>query len=131
MAMGQQEVIGLTITLPAGGTIAKGKLVKLSSGSVVVTTAITDCALGVALQSVTSGQACPVQITGIALCVNGSAGITVDAEVMPAAATSTGEVDSAAGATGRSIGVALATVAAGEYVPVLLALPAAKRPPLT
>jgi len=129
--MGQQEVIGMTISLNAGGTIAKGKLVKMSSGSVVVTTAITDCAVGVALASVTSGQACPIQVSGVALCINGSGSITVDQEVIPAAATSTGEIDTAAGATGRGVGVALGSAAAGETVPVLLALPAVKRPPLS
>lgn len=128
-SFGAQEVIGLTITLPAGGTIGKGKLVKMSSGNVVVTTAITDCAIGVALKACSSGDPCPIQVTGVAQCINGLSSITVDQEVMPSAATSTGEVDTAAGATGRSVGVALATAAAGEQVPVLLALPAVKRPP--
>lgn len=126
--MGQQEVIGLTITRPAGGTIAKGKLVKVSGDDVVVTTAITDCPLGVALQSVTVGQACPIQVTGVALCIAGGS-ITAGNQVMPKTSASTGEIEAAAGATATSVGVALQDASSGESVAVLLAMPAVKRPP--
>lgn len=126
-AMGQQEVIGLTFSRPAGGTIAKGKLVKSGTdNTVVVTTAIADTAIGVALATVSSGQSCPIQATGIAGCISGAT-ITDGQEVM-CKASSTGEIDVAAGATARSVGIAIGGSASGETQMVLLGLPALKGP---
>lgn len=108
----------------AGGTITANRLVKLDStaGQVVATTAITDVAVGAALTSAVSGGTVAVQSFG-KVKLTASAAITVGAQVMPTA-TGDGKVVTAAGATARSIGVALeASGADGDIIEVLLVAP--------
>jgi hypothetical protein len=124
---GPQEVIGLTANFTTSGTVNKGDLVKVSGDDIVQCGAITDPAIGVALQTTPgTGGSVSVQLSGIALVKNKS-GVTAGQEVMPS--TTAGQVATAAGATAYSVGVALMTGADGEYVPVLLATPGVKRPP--
>lgn len=52
------------ITFTAAAAIAKGELVKLSSGKVTPTTAATDLAIGVALDGAATGDIVPVAILG-------------------------------------------------------------------
>lgn len=52
------------ITYTAGGTIAKGDIVKFSSGKVVTCTGDTDSAIGVALDGAVNGAIVPVAILG-------------------------------------------------------------------
>ena len=52
------------ITYTAGGTIAKGDIVKFSSGKVVTCTGDTDNAIGVALDGAAEGAIVPVAILG-------------------------------------------------------------------
>lgn len=106
----------------AGGTIAAHKLVKLDSteGQVVVTTAITESAVGVALKSASSGDLVPVQMYGIAKCIANGSTIVVGSEVMPEA-SATGKVALTAGSTSISCGVALqASSTDGDVIMVLL-----------
>lgn len=112
------------IGFKAGGTIAINRPVKLDSteGQVVQATAITDLVIGVALQAASSGDSVPVQAFGVAKCVLGTGGATLGDQVMCVAAES-GKVGTAAGATAKSFGVALATGNADETIPVLLACP--------
>lgn len=109
-------------SMPAGGTIAQGALCKLSSGTLVVTTAITDDVIGVAVTSAVSGDNVSVQMFGIAKVLAGAT-ITAGQELMPIAAA-TGRADVAAGATAKSIGFALDAGAAGELIRVVLRLSA-------
>ena len=53
------------VTYTAGGSLAKGALVKFdSNGNVIATTAAADAAIGVALDGAESGQIVPVAILG-------------------------------------------------------------------
>ena len=112
------------MTAIAGGTIGINRAVKLDStaGQVVVTSAITDLAIGVAIDSAASGGAVAIQLFGIAKCVASDV-ISLGAQVMPTASGS-GKVVTAAGATAKSMGVALtASGADGDVIEVLLAVP--------
>lgn len=51
-------------TFIAGGAIAKGQAVKLSSGQVVVCSAATDRAIGLAQIAAASGEPCEVALQG-------------------------------------------------------------------
>lgn len=109
------------ISFTAGGTIGINRAVKLDStaGQVVVTSAITDVCVGVAIQSGTSGTLVAVQTSGVAKMVASDA-IALNAQVMPTASGS-GKVVTAAGATAKSLGVALqASGADGDVIEVLL-----------
>lgn len=52
------------VTYLAGGTISKGQAVKLSSGAVVVCSAATDRAIGLAQCDAASGEPCEVAYIG-------------------------------------------------------------------
>jgi hypothetical protein len=128
-ALGAQEVIQGQLNFVAGGTINKGDLVKHStdaSGTILQCSAITDVCIGVALSAASSGQGVAVQNLGIGICKAKNA-ITEGDQLMPS--TTAGQPSTAAGATAVSIGVALQTVADGEFVAVMLAVPGVKRPP--
>ena len=108
----------------AGGTIPVNTLVMLDStaGQVVVTTAITSLAVGAAMNSAVSGGTVSVQQYGIAKLTAKSA-IALGDQVMPVG-TGGGLIDNAAGATAKSIGVALeAALAEGDVIAVMLAIP--------
>lgn len=113
----------------AGGSIGQNRLVKLDStaGQVVVTSAITDAAVGVATVSASSGDLVSVQCVGVAKLV-ASGAVSLGDEVMPTASGS-GKVVTSSGATARSIGVALEAAGAdGDVIAVLLCTPALKGP---
>lgn len=95
---------GNVCTRTAGGTIAYGSLVMLDTteGQVVVTTGITDVPIGVAMQTVSSGDAVDIQTGGVAPVLI-SAAVALGAQVMPGAS---GKAATAAGATAYSIGLA-------------------------
>lgn len=114
------EAIGFV----AGGTIGVNRLVKLDStaGQVVVTSAITDVAIGTALNSASSGELVAVQPFGRAKAVASDA-ISLGAQLMPTASGS-GKVVTAAGATALSCGIALQAAGAdGDVIEILLAVP--------
>lgn len=106
----------------AGGTVTKGALLKLDTteGQVIVTTAITDLVVGVAIASASSGDEVSIQSYGIAL-VPITAAVSLGDQLMPGAA---GLCTTAAGATAKNFGVALqAGAATPDMIAVLLACP--------
>lgn len=112
-----------------GGTVGQFRLVKLDSteGQVVVTSAITDSAVGASMESGSTGDLIPVQTFG-KVKLTASDAISIGAQVMPTASGS-GKVVTAAGATAKSIGIALqASGADGDIIEVLLAAPAVNGP---
>lgn len=105
----------------AGGTIAQYRAVKLDStaGQVVAATAITDNTVGASMVSASSGQTLSVQTFG-KVKLTASAAITLGDQVM-VTASGAGKVSTAAGATAKSIGVALEAASAdGDIIEVLL-----------
>lgn len=108
----------------AGGTIGINRAVALhtTEGQVVVTSAITDIAIGVATNSASTGEMVTVQLFGKAKAV-ASAAISVGAEVMPTGSGS-GKVATASGATAVSMGLCLSAAGAdGDTIEILLACP--------
>jgi len=108
----------------AGGTISKNRAVKLdtTAGQVVVCSAITDVAIGIATEDATSGYSVTVQLFGKAKVV-ASASTSVGDQLMPTASGS-GKVSTAAGATAKSMGLGLQAAGAdGDVIEVLLATP--------
>lgn len=113
----------------AGGTIGANRLVKADStaGQCVATSAITDAAIGVATIPASAGDLVPVQQFGKAKVVASDA-ISVGAQVMPTAAGD-GKCVTAAGATAKSIGIALTAAGAdGDVIEVQLGVPAINGP---
>lgn len=95
-----------------------------SDGNVTVKacTAITDVAIGVALETVAAEEMCPIQTRGVAK-VTASAAISAGAQVMPTA-SGAGKCSTAAGATAKSCGVVEnAPGGDGEVAQVRLAMP--------
>lgn len=108
----------------AGGTITAGCAVMLhtTEGQVVVTDGNTAIAIGVALNTVSSGEVCKVQTAGI-VPATVSAGIALGAEVMPGA---DGKVATASGAV-RVMGIAeTLTDTDGQKCQLRLCCPAVK-----
>lgn len=108
-------------TFKAGGAITANRAVKLdSNGDVVVTTAITDKVVGIALETKASGEYVDViTVNGVKQKVTASAAVTIGDDVMPTASGS-GKCSTAAGATAKSFGIALSAAAAdGEIIEVL------------
>lgn len=127
---GQAQNLGLIRSFIAGGAITANRLVKADStaGQVIVTTAITDRILGVALKTVASGEQVEVMLgSGMTAKVTASDAVSLGAEVMPTA-SGAGKCVTAAGATAVSCGIALSASAAdGEVIEVLLR-PSVKSP---
>lgn len=108
-------------TMKAGGAITANRAVMLdANGDVVVTTAITDKVIGIALQTVASGEDVEIlTVNGVKAKVTTSAAVAIGADVMPTAAGA-GKCATAAGATAKSFGIALyASAADGEVIEVL------------
>ena len=108
----------------AGGSITARRLVKLDStaGQVVACDAITDKAIGVALNNASSGDTVEIQTGGLAE-IEVSAAVALGAEVMPTASGS-GKCSTSAGATARSVGLAENLGSNdGEFIRVRLAVP--------
>jgi hypothetical protein len=113
----------------AGGTIANNVLVKLHSteGQVVVTTAITDSPLGASMNSAVANGLISVQQFG-KVKLTAKAAISLGAQVMPDAGGG-GLIATAAGATAKSIGIALqAALAENDIIEVQLLVPAVNGP---
>lgn len=114
----------------AGAAITANRLVKLDStaGQVIVTTAITEQVVGIALDTVASGELVSVlTMSGAKGKVTASAAISLGAEVMPTA-SGAGKCATAAGATAVSCGIALSAAGAdGDIIEVLLR-PSVKSP---
>lgn len=128
--MADYNLLGVSpYSFKAGGTITKGQPVKLDgtdAREVVACDAIADLTIGIAMVDAVAGDELPVQMHGIAKCLAGAT-ITINAEQM--VEVTTGRVVDAAGATARSIGVALQAAADGDYFEVLLGhLPNIKGP---
>lgn len=107
----------------AGAAVSQYRLVKLDSteGQVVVTSAITDVALGASMEAATAaGQLIPVQQFGkVKLTASGP--ISLGDQLMPTGSGS-GKVVTASGATAKSIGIALQAAGAdGDIIEVQLA----------
>lgn len=128
--MATSNLMGVSpMSVISGAAIGQNRVVMLSAANTgIVTTAITDHPIGVALQSAAgAGELVPLQAFGIAKCVC-SAAITLGDDVM-CTASAAGKVSTAAGATAVAIGVAMSTTTAdGDIVEVLLALPGVDRP---
>jgi hypothetical protein len=119
--MSQYNLQGVSpVRAEAGGTIAQYRVVEYGSGgTVTAANAIADCAYGVSLISAVSGDFLQLQQFGVAK-VTASDAITAGAEVM-ITASGAGKVSTAAGATARSIGIALtAATADGDIIEVQL-----------
>lgn len=117
--MSQENYAGsVPVSFVAGGAITRNAALKMSSGTVVVTTAITDHVIGVAQQDAASGEQVPVLTSpGTVVTMVASAAILIDAMLMPGAA---GKVATAAGATALTCGQALEAAAAdGNLIRVL------------
>ena len=114
----------------AGAAIGQNRLVKLDStaGRVVVTSAITDAAIGVStISAAAANDLVAVQTSGVAKLV-ASGPVSLGDEVMPTGSGS-GKVVTSSGATARSIGIALEAAGAdGDVIAVLLSTPALKGP---
>ena len=113
----------------AGGTIANNVLVKLHSveGQVVVTAAITDSPLGASLNSAVANGTISVQQFG-KVKLTAKAAISLGAQVMPDGGGA-GLISTAAGATAKSIGIALqAALAENDVIEVQLLVPAVNGP---
>ena len=130
--MAKENYAGVSpIPFKAGAAITQHRAVKLDTTAdrVVHAVAIADPVIGVSLETATAANdPMPIQIHGVAK-IEAAAAITLGDEVMVQAAAANGRITVAAGATARSIGFALNTVAnAGELVSVLLHGPTAKGP---
>lgn len=113
----------------AGASIGVNRAVKLDSttGQVIVTSAITDSAIGVALIAGSAGDLIPVQQFGKAKLVVSDV-VAVGAQLMPTSAGA-GKAVTAAGATAKSFAVALqASGADGDTIEVQLGVPAINGP---
>lgn len=128
--MATSNLMGISpLSFLSGAAIGQNRVVTLSAANTcIVSTAIADHAIGVAMQSASAaGELVPVQVGGIAKCVC-SAAITLGDDVM-CTASGAGKVSTAAGATAVVIGVAMSTTTTdGDIVEVLLALPGVDRP---
>lgn len=119
------------IRMKAGAAVTKHRAVKLDTtvDTVIHSVAIADLTVGVSLNTVASGEWVSVQVRGIAK-LEAAAAITLGDEVMVQAASADGSIATSAGATARSLGVALegATNGDADVISVLLRCPTLKGP---
>ncbi len=114
-------IAGADVPFKAGAAITKGAAVKLdTNGDVIVTSAITDVVIGVALtDQATVGGSVAIRTLGIARVITGGS-VAIGAQLMPKSAGA-GKALTAAGATAVSFGIALtAGTNDGEFSTVLL-----------
>lgn len=130
MAVGGSII--LTRGFKTGGAVTKSRFVKTSAlETVVAVAASTDKAMGVAQDTVTSGDSTrgkgvDVIMMGIAVCEAG-ASLSLDDEVM---CDTSGRVITAATTGNRIVGRAMkAATQAGDQVPVWLTLPGGRLVP--
>lgn len=110
----------LTKAFIAGAAIVKNTIVKFDAAedTVIAAAAATDQLLGVALHAAAAGERVDVQLLGIAEIKAGGAITRGDFVTSDAAAE--GVALSAAATIKSGIGMALATAADGDIIPVLL-----------
>ncbi len=116
-------------SIVSGAAIGQYRLVKISAANTgIVTTAITDSPIGVSMISAAGAhEVVPLQTMGIAKIVASDA-VSIGAQVMPTA-SGAGKCVTTAGATAKSIGIALSAAGAdGDVIEVQLALPAVNGP---
>lgn len=127
---GQVNVHGPIRSFIAGAAITANRLVKLdtTAGKVIVTTAITDVVVGVALNTAAAdGQVEVLVASGYTTKVCTSGAVSLGDQVMPTASGS-GKCVTASGATAISCGQAMSASAAdGEFIEVQLR-PSVKSP---
>lgn len=110
-------------SIVSGAAIGQYRAVKRSAANTgIVTTAITDVPIGIAMISAAgAGEVVPLQTMGIAKCVASDA-ISEGAQVM-CTSSGAGKVVTAAGATAYSIGIARTAAGAdGDVIEVQLML---------
>lgn len=99
-------------TFVAGGAISEGAIVKLASGKVVVCTAATDVAIGVALSECLEGEDVAIKLLGV-----GGTVAVVAAGIIDQGAQVTPKGEAATVSTDKVIGLALnASAAAGDVI---------------
>lgn len=111
------------LSFKAGAAIRINRAVKLgaAAGEVIESAAIADLTIGIATQAAAAaGDPVPVQTNGVAKVLLGVGGVTFASQLMVIAADADGSVGTAAGATAKSIGVALETGLENETIAVLL-----------
>jgi len=121
---------GHVATYIAGASIAANTLVKMDSteGQVINTAAITDVAIGVALNTVASGEQVQVQTSGVAKILTTAVAIaTIGSQVMPDGGGG-GKIAVAAGATAVSVGLTEQAAAGSDVIKVRLCVPNLKAP---
>lgn len=118
-----------TYSMKAGEAIVAGRALKLDSteGQVLHTTAITDVVIGVAQETVASGEMVAISPPGTICRMLPGAAISLGAQVMPEG-SGAGKVITAAGATAVSCGVALTEAGAEDEFLTVLFLSGAKSP---
>lgn len=113
----------------SGAAITANRLVKndTTEGQVIATAAITDMPIGVSLGTYASTDVGEFQTAGVAR-IEAASAISLNDQVMPDGGGG-GKIATAAGATARSIGVAMqAAGGAGEIIRVKLHLPPVSGP---
>lgn len=103
-------------TYTAGGTIARGDFVKLSSGKVVACSAVNDVAIGVALDGASNGDIVPVAILGVyggTVRIKAGGSISAGDEITPQ-----GKAQTSAGTTELICGRALEAGSSGDLVEI-------------
>lgn len=120
-----QQTFGLRKSFVAGGTITKGDIVKMdtTAGQVIRCAAATDVFVGVAQDSVSSGQDIEVQITGTAKITaegNISAGNDIGLAATPTYHGVAVTLAAGGGTLRRRVGIALEAAADGEKFEVLI-----------
>lgn len=121
LALTDIPVAGADVPFKAGAAITRGAAVKLdSNGDVVVTSAITDVVIGVALiDQATVGGSVPIRTLGVARVKTGGT-VAIGDQLMPKA-SGAGNALTAAGVTAVGFGVALSTATNdGEFAAVML-----------
>jgi hypothetical protein len=115
--------------MKAGEAITVGRALKLDSteGQVLHTTAITDVAIGVALETVASGDMVSIAPPGTIVKMVPGAAVSLGAQVMPEA-SGAGKVITAAGATAIACGVAMTEAGAEDELFEVLFLSGVKTP---
>ncbi len=109
-----------------GAAIPANRLVKYDSveGQIVVTSAITDVAIGVSISTGATGDIIDIQTAGVAKLATSAAVVALGAQVMPAAAGA-GVCATTSGATSLSVGLAESAGGGtlGELIRVRLKVP--------
>ena len=113
------------IRMKCGAAVAAHRAVKLSAlDTVIQATAINDLCIGISMQAGATDEWIPVQYRGTAK-LECATTVTLNTQVMVQAAAANGKICDSAGATAKSLGVALeaGSNGAGDIILVELSLP--------